>query len=148
MRLRNYMIHNSMPFAKIELNLYKDCGIFMSKNELLKWDKWNTVKKDLIDYPNEDICIQPMLIEIGSALYSIYFYFLYILAPEVIQSYKNIMKFCEKYKVYDFSFVDFGCEEDLIKENFKLIMFPMSAMLDCISEIEKNPNITIKKASL
>ena len=35
MRLRNYIIHNGMPFTKITSAIYEDCNLYIDRNDLL-----------------------------------------------------------------------------------------------------------------
>lgn len=45
MRLRNYIIHNGMPYTKIISSLEEDCNLYIDRENLLKWNGWSIVKK-------------------------------------------------------------------------------------------------------
>lgn len=147
MRLRNYIIHNEMPFTKITSSLYKDCNMYIDRNNLLKWAGWNTVKKDLEEMENDDIAVQPLLLDIGSSIYAIYMQSLYYLAPDIINSLNNINKFCDKYNVIRFDFIEYENEEDFKNGKYEFHVVPWGSMIQCIEELNKHPSINIRNKS-
>ena len=52
-------MHNGMPFTKITSAIYKDCNLYIDRNNLLKWSGWSTVKNDLEKMTENDIAVQP-----------------------------------------------------------------------------------------
>lgn len=143
MRLRNYIIHNGMPFTKIASSLYKDCNLYINRNNLLEWTGWNTVKKDLEEMGNDDIAVQPLLLDLGSSIYAIYMQSLYYLAPDIISSLNNINKFIEKYNVTGFDFIEYENEEDFKNGKYTYRVVPWKSMIECIEELNKHPSINI-----
>lgn len=143
MRLRNYIIHNGMPFTKITSSLYKDCNMYIDRNNLLKWTGWNTVKKDLEEMKNDDIAVQPLLLDIGSSIYGIYMQSLYYLAPDIINSLHNINKFLDKYNVIRFDFIEYENEEDFKNGKYEYHVVPWGSMIRCIEELNNHPSINI-----
>lgn len=143
MRLRNYIIHNGMPFTKVKRSLYEDCDLYMDRFQLLKWDKWSTVKKDLEEMDNNNIRVQPFLQDIGSTIYALYMQSLYYLAPNIINSIRNIENFCQKYKVKRFNFIEYDSAEEFKDGKYQFHVVPWSDLAKCINEINKHPNINI-----
>lgn len=143
MRLRNYIIHNGMPFTKIVSSLYKDCNLYIDRNTLLKWTGWNTVKKDLEEMENDDITVQPFLLDIGSSIYAIYMQSLYYLAPDIINSLNNINQFMDKYNVTEFDFIEYENEEDFKRGKYAYRVVPWKNIVECIEELNRHPNINI-----
>lgn len=143
MRLRNYIIHNGMPFTKVKRSLYEDCDLYIDRCQLLKWNKWSTVKKDLEEMDNNNIRIQPFLQDIGSTIYALYMRSLYYLAPNIINSIKNIENFCQKHKVKRFDFIEYDSAKELKDGKYQLHLVPWSDLVKCINEINKHPNINI-----
>lgn len=143
MRLRDYIIHNGMPFTKIDMAVYKNCGIYIDRNHLLKWSGWSTVKKDLENLPQNDISIQPFLKEIAECIYAIYLQGLYYLASDVFKSLKNIEEFHQRYNVKRFDFIEMNLREDFGKGKYEYHVVPMESMIKCMDEINKHPSINI-----
>ena len=143
MRLRNYIIHNGMPFTKITSAIYKDCNLYIDRNNLLKWSGWSTVKNDLEKMTENDIAVQPFLQEIGASIYAIYLQSLYYLAPGVIKSLQNIDKFLAMYNVKRFDFIEFESDEDFKNGKYEYHIVPWGSLIQCIVELNKHPNINI-----
>lgn len=143
MRLRNYTIHNGMPFTKITSSLQKDCNLYIDRNNLLKWSGWSTVKRDLEEMENDDIELQPFLLEIGSLIYAIYLQSLYYLAPDLIRAIQNIEKFCDKYNVKRFDFIEYEKAEELRDGKYMHHIVPWGRWMQSIEEFNKHPGIEI-----
>lgn len=143
MRLRNYVVHNGMPFTKVISSLKNDCNIYMSRDNLLKWDGWSTVRKDL-EKLEEDIAVQPLLLDIGASMYAIYLQSLFYLAPQVLDALQNLVRFKEEYGVDNFDFIEYDDVEELKSADFKFTIVPNNELLQCVEELNKSPNINIK----
>ena len=146
MRLRNYIVHNKMPFEKIKKALYEDCNLYILRDSLLQWSKWSTVKKDLEEMEKNDISIQPYLLEIGGTIYAIYLQALWYLAPLVVDAIHNIEAFMEKYHVRSFDFIEYENVEELRKGKYQFHIVPTNNLLRCAEELNKHPRINIRIA--
>ncbi len=145
MRLRNYVIHNEMPFTKVVSSLERDCGLYMGRRHLLKWTGWNTVREDLEKMEGEDLAVQPLLAETNSLLYVIYLQSLYYLAPDVTAALKNIQAFAGEHQLQlgRFEFVEFDSEEEFQGGKCRLYPVPWGKLSKCIQDMNKHPGIRI-----
>ncbi len=73
MRLRNYIIHNEMPFSICTIGSNKT-NIYIDRRELLKWKKWNTVRKDIEEMADE-IIVSFYIYNEELNVYNLYKYF-------------------------------------------------------------------------
>lgn len=143
MRMRNFIIHNNMPFTIVVRSIKEDCKICMSKKDILKWDKWNTVKTDIESFQEERIEIQSLLKDIGSTMYAVYLNGIYYLAPDVLTACENVGEFLKKYEVKDFCFIEYDTKGDFEKGKFQLYPIPINTLLECVDELNKHPSINI-----
>lgn len=142
MRLRNYCIHYRMPYTIVSASVNEDCNLFMRKTTLLEWSKWGSVKKDLLAMP-ETIAVQPLLKETQSLIIAIYLQALFFFFPSIEESINNINRFCEKYGLSNFMFIQKDKIEDLKNDVFKPDYVPWKELYDCIKEFDKHPKISI-----
>lgn len=92
---------------------------------------------------NDDIAVQPLLLDIGSSIYAIYMQSLYYLAPDIINSLHNINKFLDKYNVTRFDFIEYENEEEFMNGKYEYHVVPWGSMMRCIEELKKHPSINI-----
>ena len=143
MRLRNFVIHNGLPFTIVDCNSDDDCNIFMDKSNLLKSKGWSKVKHDIEKIKGNKIAVQPLLEDVGGLIYAIYLQGLYYLTPEVIKAIKNIEKYIKKYDYKRFEFVEYDSVDSLKNGQIKIRLVPWSDYYECIKELNKHPNINI-----
>ncbi|MGX7150069.1 hypothetical protein [Enterococcus ureasiticus] len=139
MRLRNYIIHNAMPFSTFTIGK-KKTNVLLNKNELLKWGKWNKVKED-IEKMDEGINLYPIIEEMRSLMYTVYINVLDTYADDLFEAYTKHERLLEKYKADDLLFSSEPFQKNIDLKN--LIVLPISSLKDSIKELEKVPNICI-----
>ena len=142
MRLRNYIIHNEMPFSICRIGSNKT-NIYIDRRELLKWKKWNTVRKD-IEEMSDEINLYPFISTMRSLMYTIYINILAYYADGLFESYLKYGELLKKYKSEDLLFSKKTFDEISSEGNEgNIIALPIGKLTDFIKELEKVPNIEI-----
>ena len=83
-RLRNYAIHRAMPLKNIEVSRQEGTRITCSKSELLQYDGWSAVKKEILALPNR-IDVIPYIEESQTGVIKLYVKFLKIVAQDIFR---------------------------------------------------------------
>lgn len=83
-RLRNYAIHREMPLKNIEVSQQEGTRITCSKLELLQYDGWSTVKKEILALP-DSIDVTPYIEESQIGAIKLYIKFLKIVAQDIFR---------------------------------------------------------------
>ena len=81
-RLRNYAIHREMPLKNLEVSRQEGTRITCRKSELLQYDGWSTVKKEILILP-DGIDVIPYIEESQAGAIKLYIKILEIIAQDV-----------------------------------------------------------------
>lgn len=81
-RLRNYAIHREMPLKQINVSSQNGTQITCNKSDLLQFDGWSTVKKEIVGLP-DTVNVIPYIDDSEIAILMIYFRILKILEYDI-----------------------------------------------------------------
>lgn len=145
-RLRQYIVHYDFPLVKITSSFEGNRTITCSKEALLRFSKWNTVKQD-IEQMNEEIDILPMIKQANVSITVLHLQFLYYYAEYIENMVKASMEFNKRYGIKVPVILMANSREAIgegkftMKPIFEILAELQEAMKDCLH----NPNITIEK---
>lgn len=94
-RMRNYVIHYNMPLTTIHESLSSGVVMYCDRNQLLQYDRWSTVKKEIEQLP-ERIDIAPYIIEAKVAISTLYLRSLETVVMSALEASEKISEVCEK----------------------------------------------------
>lgn len=142
-KMRNYVIHHTLPYTEIINEVNKGYSVVMSKAKLLEDKNWGPAK-EYINNQSEffeiDELIKKNLTPISRLLQSFYS----LIAPNIVPVAEKINAFQEKYHVGNFVFVEYENLAQLSNGNLKIVPTPFESFLKIIDTMNKYPNINIK----
>ena len=144
-KMRNYIIHNKLPFTKITGDVSNGYRLVMSKSDLLKDDNWGPAKM-IIEEAGEEVDIIPLLERCSVQIAVLYYRALYCLATYLPIIDESVRLFREKHSVTIFDFVSYESIDDLKKGHCVLRPVPWDSIRQMIADMNKVPGITISNS--
>lgn len=145
-KMRNYIIHNKLPFTKITGDVSNGYRLVMSKSDLLKDDNWGPAKL-IIEEAGEEVDIIPLLERCSVQITVLYYRALYCLATYLPIIDESVRLFREKHSVTIFDFVSYESIDDLKKGHCVLRPVPWDSIHQMIADMNKVPGITISNGA-
>ena len=145
-KMRNYIIHNKLPFTKITGDVSNGYRLVMSKSDLLKDDNWGPAKL-IIEEAGEEVDIIPLLERCSVQITVFYYRALYCLATYLPIIDESVRLFREKHSVTIFDFVSYESIDDLKKGHCVLRPVPWDSIHQMIADMNKVPGITISNGA-
>ncbi len=140
MRLRNYMIHFDMPITIAKASLIDDCQLCFNREELLKYDKWNTVRDDIKEMAIE-IGVLPLLSEMPKLLKLIVDESRYYYAPVVSDACKEIEAFAEKHNTESIMYITYDKNKGV--QSGTVSIPPMNIIEKNLAILQQHPRINV-----
>lgn len=130
-RLRNYVIHVAMPLVQVS-SYSTGVSFSCSKNELLKYDGWSTIRSEISQLP-ESFSVVPFVSESNHVIDQLYLFALTAILDDVSEGSLNLRKALESYNETMFAI---GEEKDRMVVWSKLPLHLIKEYLDEISRSE------------
>lgn len=139
-KLRNYTVHFSFPFDRIETVAPDSVKVMCTKEHLLKFDGWGTkVKNDLESMPEKiDVrqYVEPLLVRLESIYLMMYYYY----AQDYCTASTTFTKFQKKYHLKEPTTM---CIEGGVNGKKTICPLPLTAIAEGIEELKRNPYINL-----
>lgn len=139
-RLRNYVIHHSMPITQIKSDEH-GVEFRISRDQLLNYSGWSAVKNEIVNLP-EQIDVAQYVEEANKEIDSLYFLALETVLPEVSKGSHYLRETCEKYGI---TMLAIGEVHEGIENVITWHKFPLHLFKQYIDDIVHNPHIMLQE---
>lgn len=141
MRLRNFLVHHGFPYTSAVIaktGIHIQC----SKEHLLTFSNWNTVKADIEQMPDV-IELHDMVPAVNACIQMLYLDFLKLFGNEIITAMKAYSAFSRKYGVKQPMFSEHFTAGEENADGFSLMPVPVGELMNAFSDLRKHPGVKI-----
>lgn len=138
-RMRNYVTHFDVPLTSINNSLEGGISLTCHKEQLLQYDGWSSVKKEIEHLPSEF----EMNEYVGESIVAIEALYLKALENYFEEAYSCYNKFQKWQSEHHVDRAIIVSIDDETEEKVSLHPFPVNTMIEFFKELSKHPNYDI-----
>ncbi len=141
-KLRNYIVHDRLPFSYVQLKLPDFVELGCLKSNLLEFKKWGPVKNE-IEKLADIIHLEDYIIDFGGSLYAIYLKSVFAFRLDILEAHSIIHSLKTEYAIENplILISKINAQKQEIKN---LFVFNRSLLWQVTDDLRKHPGVTLK----